>query len=250
MNRANEIGWMRQVLWGAGGIGGPLVCLAVELATRMCRKEILDPLPTGWHVLLVLMIPVATVLAWRAMKSHETPRAWHALLVGCALCTALLYSLQFLPFLPIAILLVPAGVGVLALAPHFTLLALAFLAWDLHRRERADGRSALRRLGSGFLLGVLVLALADFQPMLTVWRVQDRFRDERDTASEVWLREHADRATLEDLAVNGRTFAVHPLCYLSQFRQPLQSQFMRQHWTLFTGEQELPASVRERLVSD
>ena len=69
--------------------------------------------------------------------------------------------------------------------------------------------------------------------------------------SIAWLREHADRSTLEELAIHGTGGTIRPLCMLLAYTRPaVRGRLVRENWTLFTGEQELPARVVRQLTVD
>ena len=98
------------------GVVMPLGVLVFELLSAFCGSFFFDPVATGWHVALVLMVPL--VNAWflkGATRGSERVRGFAA---GFALVIALLYLLLFLPLLPASLLAVIVwGVGLLSLTP-------------------------------------------------------------------------------------------------------------------------------------
>ena len=97
------------LLWA--GIILPLNSLVMEFTTHACSSDLFDPIPTWWHVLLVLLMPSAIWAPWMARRHPGT--AWEpagAFLHGAGLFVSILYvaamgsmniyGLMFLPFTP------------------------------------------------------------------------------------------------------------------------------------------------------
>src|SRR5438046_1551552 len=107
------------------GVVLPLTTIGVELATRMCSQALFDPLPTLFHVALVVLVPLANLaLYFPRLKRSATHVRWLSLANGGAVGIALIYTMLFLPILPIgAIAVVYWGIGLLPLTPLIALLA-------------------------------------------------------------------------------------------------------------------------------
>src|ERR1017187_2798763 len=90
----------------------PAVALSVECTLRWCRDDFFDPLPTPWPVLLVAVVPVTHLLylfGWRRKTRFLT---------GLATGVALLYTIPFIPMMPMAVLAIAfGGLGLLPLSP-------------------------------------------------------------------------------------------------------------------------------------
>lgn len=107
------------------GICLPVVVLAVELTSRWCTEEFLDPLPTPLHTFLVALVPL-TNGASLAPATQRYPRLLRVA-QGMAIAVALVYSAIFLPLAPFALLaLIFFGLGLLGLSPMLALLATFF----------------------------------------------------------------------------------------------------------------------------
>ena len=239
------------LIWSAGAIWGPVGCLVLEVTTHMCRETLFDPLPTFWHVPLILTVPAAGILGRRALEDSSL-RSWKlGILVGVAACTVLLYVGPFLLLLPLSILALLMGIGVVALLPLLSALAVLMLAAEFRRRRKKLGERPLPGMWTGFLGCILLLALLDVRPALTTLRVQRFEHGGAELADIVWVRDHGDRATLDELAVQGGGATLRPLCELIRFALPrVQGSFVRQNWRLLTGELELPEHVRRQLAVD
>jgi hypothetical protein len=141
----------------------PLFVLLVELTTGLCADSFFDPLPTWGHVLIVLAVPVTNVFLWRAAQRREPHSPWLMVAAGAAMAIAAAYALLFVPMMPIALIAVVIGLGLLPLAPALALIATARLA---PRVSNPDGRSA-RRCLAGAAIGLAALLLVDLPATAT-----------------------------------------------------------------------------------
>ena len=108
-----------------GGACFPLGVVILELTTRMCALDVTDPMPTFWHAVLVGLVPLANGWTWLALRRYIAfnPRII-GIANGYAIGVSLLYTLWFMPMLPIAaIAIVFFGLGLLPMAPLFSFIA-------------------------------------------------------------------------------------------------------------------------------
>lgn len=237
MNPAAGAGWSWTLLWFLGGILGPSSCLVLELASRMCRESLFDPLPTIGHVLLVLLVPISVYAGLKALVQPGRRTRTLGVILGSAICTTLMLATPFVPLLPISLYLSLVGIGLLGLAPVVAPLAVITLALRLRR-------GGLPGLWTGFLGCVALLALLDLGAVRTIRGVRAVAEKPEDAARADWLKEHADREMLEELG-GGRTSA-RPLAFLVRtLGAPVDPEFVRVNWTLFTG-QPLPERLEAR----
>lgn len=141
------------------GILLPAVTLGLELLTRMCTATLFDPLPTAWHAVAVGLVPVIHALALAALLRGQGTR-WRTwgFLVGVAAGISLYYTLQFLPFVPFAVVGIVFGIGILPLSPLLAFLVYFTLRAKIRQRGAlANGRKAATWPG---LLAAFVLLLA------------------------------------------------------------------------------------------
>lgn len=147
----------RSALWFFGVIL-PLGVTIFEALAFFCGRVFFDPVPTFWHLGLVLLVPLVNggfLLGMRRMG--ETTRG---LLAGLALFVSMLYALLFLPLAPISVMaLLAFGLGLLSLMPLFAAIA----TWRIGRTEWKHAADPAkfrhwRRMGVlGGLLAFLVL---------------------------------------------------------------------------------------------
>src|SRR5688500_16950883 len=86
-----------------GGVVLPAISIAVEATTHICAAEFFDPIPTVWHLLLVIFVPLAHLQVWWAVAKGQTERGallgWtNAIAIGISA----FYTIIYVPLLPIA----------------------------------------------------------------------------------------------------------------------------------------------------
>jgi hypothetical protein len=148
------------------GVMLPAAALLVELFTGMCSEIIVDPIPTPWHVLLVVAVVVSNWRTQRAIRLGKPVAPWEVRLAGLSIGVSLVYVAVFLPTYPFMVFgIVAYGLGLLPYAP----LTAALAAWaDL----RALGHHGLLpeappKARYWILAGVLALGLADLRTVVT-----------------------------------------------------------------------------------
>jgi len=200
----------------------------------MCRDEFFDPIPTFWHVLLILTVPAAALFGMRAMG--EPTRRTHLLgiLVGVAACTTLLYVPPFLVLAPLSIMFMFVGIGFLSLAPLVAAASMLSMVAVFEGRFLGLGERRLPGIWTGFFGCMVLLGLIDVRAVWTVLKVREQWANQNDSAVTEWLREHGERAVLEELA--GGKPSVRPLVFLMRAGNEFDPDFVRAHWREFTGQ--------------
>ncbi len=172
------------VLW-------PLVALIIEFSTRMCTAIIFDPVPSVWHGLVMFGIPAINLLALsRLNNSCSALPNWISLGVIFNLGVSLIYTILFIPLLPIGIITtIYFGLGLLPLTPLATCLS-GFVIWA-QCSDRIESSFMKRRLfWSGFSMAVCVLFLLEAPSFMT--RVGLRWADSEEVSTNDrgirWLR--------------------------------------------------------------
>ncbi|MBL8897028.1 MAG: hypothetical protein JNM84_05350 [Planctomycetes bacterium] len=185
------------------GIVFPLVALAFELLTELCRQWFYDPLPTPWYAALFAAIPV--VNAWVFLRGEKAGEACRrAMLVANAGVggIAFVFALYLLPLVPFSLIgSLFGGIGSLGLAPHFAFAC----AFKNHRWLVRSGGTRLPRRGllvcGGAIAGILLTGLPAVRVQLTMlWLDRARSADpETHRAGIDWLRSYADEIALRDV---------------------------------------------------
>lgn len=190
----------------AFGVIFPGIVVAIELASRICARTLFDPMPTMWHALLVISVPVTNLLLWRAARAGRTPR-WLAVAGGSAVAIAACYTILLLPLMPVALIaILYMGLGLLPFGPLASLIVAV-------RRTLALGM-ALPALG-GAALGLLALTLADLPASATHLALLRYQGDAASQRSAVQMaRTWGDREMLRKLAHGDTLRATGLLSYL------------------------------------
>src|SRR5215217_2496991 len=75
------------------GIIMPVISITVEATTHICAEEFFDPIPTVWHLLLVLFVPLAQLHVWFVIRSGTVERpALTGLASAVAIAISIFYS--------------------------------------------------------------------------------------------------------------------------------------------------------------
>jgi hypothetical protein len=134
----------------------PMATLAFELATGLSAEIYGDPVPDALRLVMVMLVPATSAfLLWQ-----QSPLALGAVmsgLAGMALGVAAIYTLLYLPVLPLALPGVLFGIGLFAFAPLASLIAL----WLFLASARKDGAISQHWLWAGVAASVMLLLLAD-----------------------------------------------------------------------------------------
>jgi hypothetical protein len=122
----------------------------------MCAGVFFDPLPTVWHTAAVSLVPIANFLVWLCLRNGRTAGLRRlAFAHGAAMAVAGIYTLLFLPLLPVAILaLLLYLMGALAMAP------LAGFASGVVLGRRIATKAGAAVYWRPFRVGVIVSILA------------------------------------------------------------------------------------------
>ncbi|HZI12776.1 MAG TPA: PEP-CTERM sorting domain-containing protein [Myxococcus sp.] len=185
------------------GVVLPLVALGVELRSGMCAENLFDPLPTPMHVLLVAAVPAANALALWVLHRRAT-RLFRALLWlnGVALGVSLLYSVLFLPLLPVAVIALFIAIGALPLSPLLSFISAVMLR---RRLLRSGWPLPATRWWPGALAAVALLVASELPGSLTRFGVHVAVSGspEAQLRALELLRRLASEETLLELCYDG-----------------------------------------------
>ena len=56
------------------GVIMPTISITLEATTHICATVFFDPIPTIWHLLLVIFVPLAQLQVWFAIRSRAADR--------------------------------------------------------------------------------------------------------------------------------------------------------------------------------
>src|SRR5262249_40990616 len=114
------------------GVIMPAISITVEASTHICAEVLFDPIPTTWHLLLVIFVPLAQLQVWFAIRRGVPSQLrlagfLNAIVVGISI----FYSIVYLSILPLAALTLLIGLGFLPLAPYFSLVGALVMRYKL-----------------------------------------------------------------------------------------------------------------------
>ena len=142
------------------GVIMPTISITVEATSHICAEAFFDPIPTTWHLLLVILVPLAQLQVWFAIRRRAADRlAIAGLLNAVVIGISLFYSIVYLPLVPLAVLALLVGIGILPLAPFLSLLASLIMRYQL-RRVAATGPQKSFTVKTSGLLAALALTAA------------------------------------------------------------------------------------------
>lgn len=177
------------------GVVLPLGVLIFELLSAFCGSVFFSPVPTGWHVAWLALVPAANAWLLRGNGNESTRGA----AAGFTLVTTLFYGLLFVPLLHFSVMaLIFFGLGIVSLTPVFATIA----SWFIGRRARRLSPEPARfKLGwrIGVVAGVMVLVSLEGPGLWTRANLAAAMKGGRD--SEVALSRmrtfHSDRTLLK-----------------------------------------------------
>ncbi|MDQ1817157.1 hypothetical protein RBA41_28005 [Massilia sp. CCM 9210] len=160
---------VRAALW-FGGVILPLISLALVHVGYVGGSM---PLPGTMliHVFLIISVPLANALLLRAMMSERpSPPRPLALLHGFAATVSTIYTIVFLPLIPIttAVILSYGIFLLLVLAPLLSLIALLAGRRLLGEMVRETGGAPLPSAWPGVLVAMAVVAAVELPAAVTL----------------------------------------------------------------------------------
>lgn len=146
------------------GIIVPAIAITVEASTHICARTFFDPIPSVWHLMLVILMPLGQLHVWYAIRRGTPDRLRLAGFVNAAvIAVSLFYSICYLPFVPVAVLTVLILVGVLPLSPFLSLIVAITMRQQLRKiaatapqKNLALGTTGLL-IAFGFIFGAIVV---------------------------------------------------------------------------------------------
>jgi hypothetical protein len=137
-----------------GGVIITTLSITVEATTHICAEVFFDPIPTIWHLLLVIFVPLAQFHVWFAIRKRTDRLALPAFLNALTIGISLFYSIVYLPLLPMALFALLFGVGLLPLAPFLSLIASLIMRYQLRRVAATAPRRSFAVKPTGLLAGL------------------------------------------------------------------------------------------------
>lgn len=143
------------------GVLLPAATVLIEWTTHFCAGMFFNPIPTHWHALAAMAVPVSNLLLLLALHRSRNESRWDHLLSlinGFAIGIALFYALVFLPLSVLGVFaIVLLGMGFLPLAPLFSLITAVALRIRWWRNGRKGGFPMVA--GGMLLAGIVIIAV-------------------------------------------------------------------------------------------
>jgi hypothetical protein len=144
-----------------GGVLLPAISFLVEITTGINAETFFDPMPSWWHVLLVVFVPITNFQTLRAIEKGRTTRlGWLGFANALTIFISLYYSIIYAPLLPLAFLaLIFFLVGLLPMTPFFALVSALMMRRDLRRLAPERKTLSLRWQGLAIVFAAIVIAI-------------------------------------------------------------------------------------------
>jgi hypothetical protein len=141
------------------GVIMPALSITVEATTHICAKTFFDPIPTVWHLLLVMFVPLAQFQVWFAIRRRTPDRlALAGFLNAVTIGISIFYAIVYLPLVPLALLALLFGLGMLPLAPFLSLLASLIMRRQLKRVAATAPQRSFSLKAKGLLASLALTA--------------------------------------------------------------------------------------------
>lgn len=159
------------------GVIMPAISITVEATTHICADFFFDPIPTFWHLALVVFVPLAQLQAWFAIRRNDPARLRLASVMNTVvLGISIFYSIVYLPVVPLGLLTLLVAVGLLPLVPYLSLIAALLMRRRLKQiaataPEKPFGLK-LAGLLAGLALTTVLIGLIELPATLTRYGLQ------------------------------------------------------------------------------
>lgn len=217
----------------------PAFAIVIEVVMRICADTFFDPLPSIGHVFVVAVVPLANAFSVRALRRQSADRLGAVIFAQAfAVAVAAVYTLLFLPLVPLALVaVILLGLGLLALAPALSLAGSVWLLLQLRRMRAARGLSAWRTLAGGLVVGVGALLVLQLPVALTRVMMAAAASDDPSTRTTglTWLRRLGHRELMRRACTQRPTAANDLLSVLVNVAASVPPDKMREIYYRVTG---------------
>jgi hypothetical protein len=142
------------------GVILPAIAITVEATTNVCAHMFFDPIPTHWHLFLVILVPLTQLQVWMALRRNDPSRLGIAAVANAiAIGVSLFYSFIYLPLIPFAALTLLIALGVLPLSPFFALVTALIMRKQLKRLAATGPRSSFLFRTKGLFAALAFVAV-------------------------------------------------------------------------------------------
>ncbi|HEU4835398.1 MAG TPA: VIT domain-containing protein [Pyrinomonadaceae bacterium] len=243
------------------GVIMPAISITVEATTHICADTFFDPIPTHWHLLLVIFVPLAQLHIWFALRRRAADRlALAGFLNTIVIGISIFYTVVYLPLTPIALIALLFGLGLLPLAPFLSLLGALIMRHKLKRLAATAPQRSFAVKTSGLLAGLAltaaVIGLMELPATLTRFGLQMASSASPQTRNDGirFLRNYGSKDALLRSCYGRTGWATDLIGSAFSLRSPVTTAEAQQIYYRVTGEtfdaSIPPKRVGVRLLSD
>jgi Vault protein inter-alpha-trypsin domain len=236
------------------GVIMPAISITVEASTHICAGVFFDPIPTIWHLMLVIFVPLAQLQVWFAIRRRDVDRlALAGFLNAIVIGISAFYSIVYIPLLPMGILALMFGVGLLPLAPYLSLVAGLMMRRQLRLVAATTPRRsfALKKRGllAGLALTTLAFGMIELPATLTVIGLQMATSKSPQMRKEgiCFLRDYGDRQAMLRSSFGKSGWATNLIASAFSIPNPITPEDAQKIYYRVTGE-AIDPSMRADLI--
>ena len=225
------------------GVIMPAISITVEATSHICADVFFDPIPTKWHLLLVIFVPLAQLQVWFALRRRTADRlALVGFLNAVVIGISIFYTIVYLPLTPITLLALLFGLGLLPLAPFLSLLGALIMRHKLTRLAATAPQRSFAVKTSGLLAGLAltaaVLGLVELPATITRYGLHMAVSDSPQTRNDGirFLRIYGSKDALLRSCYDRTGWATDLIGSAFSLRSPVTPQEAQQIYYRVTGE--------------
>jgi hypothetical protein len=241
------------------GVIMPAISITVEATTHICALVFFDPLPSIWHFLLVVFVPLAQLQVWFVIRRGTSDRLklagfLNAIVIGISI----FYSIVYLSLVPLALLAILFGIGFLPLVPYFSLIAALVMRHKLNQIAATSPPKSFTVKNRGLLAGVglafAALGMLQLPATLTRIGLQKAVSAWPQTQAEGirFLRAYGSKDVLLRSCYNRTGVATDLIGYVLSLKDPVTPEEAQKIYYRVTGDtfdiEVPPERVAGRLV--
>ena len=237
------------------GVIMPAISITVEVTTHICAAVFFDPIPTIWHLMIVMFVPLAQLQVWFAIRRRAEDRlALAGFLNAVVIGISVFYSIVYIPVVPMGLLALLLGVGLLPLAPYLSLIAGLMMRRQLkkvavttpHRRSFA---LQIKGLLAGLALTTVVICMIEFPGVLTTIGLQmaSSTSPQRQSEGIRFLRAYGNKQAMLRSCFGQSRWATNLIATAFAIKDPISPEEAQKIYYRVTGE-AIDPSMRPDLV--
>lgn len=234
------------------GIMVPAAALLFEWQTHFCARHFFDPFPSNVHMMLFGLVPLTNLLIWLCPRVNLSSfYSSITLLAGMAMGVSVMYSLMFLPLVPLSLAFALAvGFGLLGLSPMFGAICLWRGGGFLSGMVRTFGSFFDPHLVKhvGHLIVLVAVVGVEFPSTVTRYYLQMAADPQTSLQGIRMLRQYGSEEVMLRACYERSGRATDILGSLCEFKHPLEVEEARNIFYRVTGKPfnsvPIPASAR------